>query len=81
MAGQPGNDASFRVSGRGREPLATPSSPGFHVYVPSYQRAGVGAITSIRSGGESAPVRMRMSDLEYLSIVSGIPVRDLLRRN
>lgn len=81
MAGQPGNDAQFRVTARGREPLSTPSTGGFHVHVPTFSRAGVGSITSIRATGGAAPVWLRMSDLEFLSITTGIPIRDLLKRN
>ena len=81
MAGQPGNDAQFRMTSGGREPLSTPSMAGFHVHVPSFSRAGVGSITSIRATGVAPPVWRRMSDLEYLSFTTGIPIRDLLRRN
>jgi hypothetical protein len=60
--------------------MATPSAGGFHVHVQTLSRVGVGVITSVRTDRTDTPVRPRMSDIEYLSLVTGIPVRELLKR-
>ena len=79
MAARPGQDALFRTTALGREPLAAPNAGGFHVHVGVMRRAGIGSKTSI--GGPTGPaIYQRMTDLEYLSITSGIPLRELLRR-
>lgn len=78
MAAIPGDDALFRRTAVGREPLAAPQQSGFHVHVAVHRRVGVGVITSVRATGPV--VACRMTDFEYLSLISGIPVAELLRR-
>lgn len=78
MAAASGDDSLFRVTARGREPLSSPGQCGFHVDVVVLRRAGIGVITSVRGTGPI--VRQRMTDLEYLSAISGIPVAKLVSK-
>lgn len=62
-------DALFRQTARGREPLATPNEGGSHVHYQSMKRVGVGCITS-RPAGKPKPLTF----YEMLAIRLGVDV-------
>lgn len=67
-------DSLFRSTARGREPLASASDAGEHVYYEPSRRVGIGSITS-RSPSSHKPLTF----FEFLAIRAGITLAEAKR--